>query len=92
MNRRSFFKFLGIGAATAVVAPKMLIAAPRKSISFDAIGAQELESVRHLTVLLPEQVQIPNELFIFHKYLEEKKKFQLGLKDIQALQRIKRNA
>ena len=24
MNRRSFFKFLGIGAATAVVAPKML--------------------------------------------------------------------
>jgi hypothetical protein len=24
MNRRSFFKFLGIGAATAAVAPKML--------------------------------------------------------------------
>jgi hypothetical protein len=25
MNRRSFFKFLGIGAATAAVAPKLLV-------------------------------------------------------------------
>jgi hypothetical protein len=26
MNRRSFFKFIGIGAATAAVAPKVLVA------------------------------------------------------------------
>ena len=30
MNRRSFFKFLGIGAATAAVAPKMLAGKPSK--------------------------------------------------------------
>ena len=31
MNRRSFFKFLGIGAATAAVAPKMLADTPMMS-------------------------------------------------------------
>ena len=30
MDRRSFFKYLGIGAATAVVAPKILAQEPRK--------------------------------------------------------------
>ena len=30
MNRRSFFKFLGIGAATVAVAPKMLAQKPQR--------------------------------------------------------------
>ena len=30
MNRRSFFKLLGIGAATAVVAPSVLVAEPKR--------------------------------------------------------------
>jgi hypothetical protein len=39
MNRRSFFKFLGIGAATAAVAPKMLADKPKYTIGIDtAIG------------------------------------------------------
>jgi hypothetical protein len=34
MNRRSFFKTLFVGVATAVVAPKMLLAKPEPALKF----------------------------------------------------------
>jgi hypothetical protein len=42
MNRRSFFKFLGIGAATAAVAPKMLANInPSSATAFEVMAIDE---------------------------------------------------
>ena len=38
MNRRSFFKFLGIGAATAAVAPTVVAKVARKENSWTIFG------------------------------------------------------
>lgn len=90
MNRRSFFKFLGIGAATAVVAPKLLLAEPKRrgwwtNRTTPTLLRQRFES------LLPDEVKISDENWKFLKYLRDKELSQLGVNDIQALQRMKRN-
>jgi tRNA A37 threonylcarbamoyladenosine synthetase subunit TsaC/SUA5/YrdC len=55
MNRRSFFKFLGIGAATAAVAPKLLMPqTPKIDPLFNLIDAETLEQVHAHTFQSPQ--------------------------------------
>lgn len=92
MNRRSFFKFLGIGAATAAVAPKML-AQPSYSDMMEQVVLTIDRELRkdQLQAILPNDVQVGPE-FLEHLKAIQKKQRQLGLDDIKALQKVKRNA
>ena len=107
MNRRSFFKFLGIGAATAAVAPKVLIG-QKSNIDWESTlnklnvqnSREEIESYfleqvalikERLQAILPNDVQVGPEFWDHLKILQERQG-QLGLKDIQSLKKVKRNA
>jgi len=90
MNRRSFFKFLGIGAATATaaVAPKMLVGEPRRGWYCEPSPKMIAERLQEI---LPNDVQVGPEFREHLKAIQEKQR-QLGLDDIKALQKVKRNA
>lgn len=87
MNRRKFFKFLGIGAATAVVAPKML------SESHTVTSPMIRYHGGHVRIksILPDSVQISEEQFQWIEYLRKKMDAQLNVNDIQNLHKGKRN-
>lgn len=90
MNRRSFFKFLGIGAATAALAPKVLLS---ESVPI----RKKRKYIRRLDAILPDEVKISDEDWKFLKYLEYKLEQQLGVNEMKLslrkpIQRIKRNA
>jgi len=86
MNRRNFFKFLGIGAATAVVAPKML--AERQIFKTPWITFPSSGTYRF--ALLPDGVIIHESHWKFIEYLHEVELKQLGAADLQTLQKAKR--
>ena len=91
MNRRSFFKFLGIGAATAAVAPKML-AQPSYSDMMEQIVLTIDRELRkdQLQTILPNDVQVGPEFWEHLKAIQKQR--QLGVDDIKALQKVKNNA
>jgi hypothetical protein len=87
MNRRNFFKFLGIGAATAVIAPKII--SESHTVTSPMIrchgGHVRIKSI------FPESVQISEEQYQWLEYLRKKMDEQLGVNDLHSLQKAKIN-
>jgi hypothetical protein len=84
MNRRSFFKFLGIGTVTAAVAPCALANQVKRPISWGSAFSK---------------LDIQNPQIEMEKYFEEHLELtrqkiltQLRLSDLNELQRLKKNA
>ena len=88
MDRRSFFKFLGIGAATAVVAPK-LPAGPQ--LVEYGMGPVTLPPLKTYKMLFPETVRIPEEEWKYLEHLKNLQRRALGIADLKTLSRLKRN-
>ena len=88
MNRRTFFKLLGISAATAAVAPKMLAETPTERMR----GWVTLPPRKTYKMIFPESVRISDEEWKFFEYLKEQQLKQLGVADLKALQKAKENA
>jgi len=104
VNRRSFLKFLGIGAATAaVVAPEAIaeLSTCRANVlepgDYSVGGLVKNGTVVSVQItnagsgyIVPYELQIADEHWKMLEYISKKVK-QLGLQDIQALQKVKRN-
>jgi hypothetical protein len=79
---------LGVSAATAVVAPKVL-AETRQVFKTPWITFPSSGTYRF--TLLPDGVTIHDSHWKFIEHLRQVELKQLGAKDLKALQRIKRN-
>ena len=89
MNRRSFLQFLGIGAATAAVAPSLTTVA--ETIVAPEIGSVTLPPKKTYQLLYPENVRISDKEWRYLVYLKKIELERLGVVDIQALKRARRN-
>jgi hypothetical protein len=88
MNRRSFFKFLGIGAATAAVAPTILA---KSDASPQTTGWVTLPPRKTYQAIFPESVRISDKEWRYLEFLKNRQLEQLGLSDLQNLKKVKRN-
>jgi hypothetical protein len=82
MNRRDFFKFLGIGVATTAVAPSVIV---------NTTIAATKPSRWKLVGILPDGIKVPKGVLKAHERMRAMMDQQLGLEDLKNLQRKKRN-